>query len=154
MGFFRKIAGLLGFVKDDVHESRGESDDDNDGHAPPRVRFKETGIPRKGFGVKVEVPVDRPHLGPVIIPSSSGDGGIQGLRWYAEGLKMDEDGDVADEFLDEVPSETSAPQVSHHKLVAKFKVKNGTRPAKVKGQTLLDGKLRQYVEHQGRLQWV
>ncbi|KAK4262466.1 hypothetical protein QN277_028023 [Acacia crassicarpa] len=154
MGFFRKIAGLLGFVKDDVHESKGESDDDNDGQAPPRTRFKETGIPRQGFGVKVEVPVDRPHLGPVIIPSVSGDGGVQGLRWYAERLKIDEDGDVADEFLDEVPPETSAHQVNQHKLVARFKVKNDIRPAKVKRLTFLDGKLRQYVEHQGKLQWV
>lgn len=78
----------------------------------------------------------------------------QGLRWYAERLKIDEDGDVADEFLDEVPPETSAPQVNHQKLVARFKVKNDIRPAKVRRLNLLDGKLQQFVEHQGRLQWV
>lgn len=27
---------------------------------------------------------------------------LQGLRWYAKRLQVDEDGDVADEFLDEV----------------------------------------------------
>lgn len=77
MGFLRKIAGFLGFAKDDVHESKGESDDDNDVQARRTRNYRETGIPRKGFGVKVEVPVDRPHLGPVISPSLSGDGGVQ-----------------------------------------------------------------------------
>ncbi|KAF7828559.1 phospholipid hydroperoxide glutathione peroxidase [Senna tora] len=144
MGFFRRIAGLLGFAKDDVHESKGESEDDPDDQTPTRPPFKQTGVPRKGFGVQVQVPVDRPQIGPLITSSTSGDGGVQGLRWYAKRLRIDEDGDVADEFLDEVPP----------KIVTRFKVKNGTRPAKVKRQALLDGKLQQCVEHQGRLQWV
>eukprot|EP00884_Botryococcus_braunii_P000307 jgi/Botrbrau1/10277/Bobra.0140s0030.1 len=28
-------------------------------------------------------------------------GGVQGLNWYAKNMKLDQDGDVADEFLEE-----------------------------------------------------
>ena len=78
----------------------------------------------------------------------------QGLRWYAKRLRIDEDGDVADEFIDEgPPAATSAQPVDHHKTMPRFTVKS-TRPVKVKGQILSDGKLQQCVEHQGRLQWV
>lgn len=77
---------------------------------------------------------------------------LQGLSWYAKRLRMDEDGDVADEFLDEVPPKSLAPTVDHHKTVAKFKVKYNTRLVKV--QVLSDRKLKQCVEHQGTLQWV
>ena len=75
----------------------------------------------------------------------------QGLRWYAKRLRIDEDGDVADEFLDEVSPETTALPVDNH---TRFKLKYSTRPVKVERQLVADGKLQQYVEHQGRLQWV
>ncbi|KAI4327268.1 hypothetical protein L6164_019751 [Bauhinia variegata] len=153
MGFFRRIAGLLGFVKDELHEPKDEADDDLDDQARQRYHAKETG-PRKGFGVQVQVGVDRPQSGPIVVPCSSGDGGVQGLRWYAKRLRIDEDGDVADEFLDEVSSEKSAVTVDRHKTTVRFKAKYNTRPAKVKEQVLSDGKLKQCVEHQGRLQWV
>ncbi|KAI4315135.1 hypothetical protein L6164_027978 [Bauhinia variegata] len=153
MGFFRRIAGLLGFVKDDLHEPKDDADDDHDDQARQRYRFTET-APRKGFGVQVQVNVDRPHPGPIVVPCTSGDGGVQGLSWYAKRLRIDEDGDVADEFLDEVSSEKSAVAVDHQISTVRFKAKYNTRPAKVKEQVLSDGKLKQRVEHQGRLQWV
>lgn len=65
---------------------------------------------------------------------------------------MDEDGDVADEFLDEVLSEMPEALADHHKTPAKFKLKHDTKPVKVKKQILLDGKIiPQCVEHQGKL---
>ncbi|RDX82543.1 hypothetical protein CR513_36655, partial [Mucuna pruriens] len=151
MKFFRKIAGLLGLGNHD-HDSKDEADDEPGQPRMPPVRVRETGLPRKGFGVPAQVVVDRPHLGPVLIPSTSGDGGLQGLGWYVKRLRMDEDGDVADEFLVEVSSEMpEAPAVDHHKTQARFKPKNGTKPVKVKKQILLDGKIiQQCVEHHGR----
>ncbi|KAB1215906.1 hypothetical protein CJ030_MR4G028680 [Morella rubra] len=83
MRFFRRIAGFLGFVKDDGHEPNDEDDDNNnnnpgsDSLAPDRAHFQETGAPRRGFGVPVQVVVDRPQLGPVLVPCNPGDGGVQ-----------------------------------------------------------------------------
>lgn len=80
---------------------------------------------------------------------------IQGLGWYAKRLRIDEDGDVADEFLDEVSSHTSANVEEQHRTLPTFKVRYSTRPAKVQNQVLTpDGKIQQCVEYQGRLQWV
>lgn len=76
----------------------------------------------------------------------------QGLGWYAKRLRIDEDGDVADKFLDEVSSETAA---DHHKATARFKVKHDVRPVKVKKQILTPGgRVQHCVEHQGKLQLV
>ncbi|XP_061361453.1 uncharacterized protein LOC133305297 [Gastrolobium bilobum] len=145
MRFLRRIAGFLGFAKDD-HDLRQEPDGQPEPATMPS-RVRDTDLPRKAkvFGV------DR---APILAPSTSGDGGVQGLRWYAKRLKIDEDGDVADEFLDEVSAQTSALTVDHKKTVATFKLKYATIPAKVMTQVLSDGKLQQCVEHQGRLQWV
>ena len=73
MGFFKRIAGLLGLARDD---SEDESDDQ------PRTHhsLKDTGLPRKGFSVTKQVVVDRPQLGPVVAPSTFGDGGVQVLN--------------------------------------------------------------------------
>ncbi|KAB5512596.1 hypothetical protein DKX38_029624 [Salix brachista] len=40
---------------------------------------------------------------------------IWGLRWYAKRLRIDEDGDVANEFFDEVLPDTSSSIDEHHK---------------------------------------
>ena len=81
MGFLRRIAGFLGFARDDGHEVKDDDDDDGHHHHddPNRTRahFKETGLPRKGFSVPVQVAVDRSQPGPVLAPSDSGDGGVQ-----------------------------------------------------------------------------
>ncbi|KAK9266913.1 hypothetical protein L1049_027172 [Liquidambar formosana] len=157
MGFLRKIAGLLGLAKDEAHEVKEEDEDDADDHHhhQNRVGREEIRGPRRGFSVPVQVPVERPQIGPVLIPCGHGEGGIQGLRWFAKRLRIDEDGDVADEFFNEVLPETSSSLEGQHKPLPKFEVKYSTRPAKVKKQAMsLDGKIQQYVEYQGRLQWV
>ncbi|GLT91204.1 hypothetical protein SLE2022_091040 [Rubroshorea leprosula] len=166
MRFLRKIAGLLGLTRDDGHDVKDQEDEEdnaassatNNNHNQqankPRV-FQETGFPRKGFSVPVQVAADRPQSGPVIVPCTSGGGGVQGLRWYAKRLKIDEDGDVADEFLDEVLQETSVSAEDEQRSLPKFQIKYSTRPAKVRNQVLsLDGKIQQSVEYQGKLQWV
>lgn len=77
---------------------------------------------------------------------------IQGLRWCAKRLRIDEDGDVAHEFLDEVlPDATELEE----KPLPKFAVRYSTRPAMVKNQVIShDGKVQHCVEHHGRLEWV
>lgn len=70
---------------------------------------------------------------------------------------MDEDGDIAHEFLDEVEIPDSSPSSPEQveKPLPKFQVRHRTRPAMVKNQAMdVDGKLQYCVEHQGRLQWV
>ena len=63
---------------------------------------------------------------------------------------MDEDGDVADEFLDEV-----FPDMSSSRENRRFEVKSSTRPAKVKSQALSqDGRIQQRVEYRGRSVWI
>ncbi|KAL0432304.1 UNVERIFIED_CONTAM: hypothetical protein Slati_2564700, partial [Sesamum latifolium] len=78
-----------------------------------------------------------------------------GLRWYARNLRIDEDGDVADEFLDEVSPNMQENMEEHNRKLPRFEVKYSTRPAKVVNQALLaNGKIQQHVEFQGRLEWV
>lgn len=78
MRFFRRIAGILGFAKDDSHDLKNEDEDvDSDNQPSNRVHMQETGLPRRGFSVPVQVAVNRPQPGPILVPSSSGDGGVQ-----------------------------------------------------------------------------
>ncbi|KAK6947437.1 hypothetical protein RJ641_000910 [Dillenia turbinata] len=263
MGFLRRIAGILGFGKDEVgHEVKDLEDDNtnNNNYCTDHNRFNDedlSRLPRKGFSVPVQVAVDRAPVGPILVPCSGGEGGVQlhmtmnngcapfavflpgfhpelrsqdtsipaltilwcwdvkqyieavalwwsrswscnccwgtimagfeitacpygkneilrvpvmeyysryhpleedrhGLKWYGRGLRIDEDGDVADEFLDEVASEeTSSSNDEHHRPVPKFQVKYSARQVKVRSQIISpDGRIRQNVEYQGRLQWV
>ncbi|KAK1584693.1 hypothetical protein Q3G72_035294 [Acer saccharum] len=55
--------------------------------------------------------------------------------------RKDEDGDVADEFLDEVLTETSVNVEEKHTLLSKFEVRYSTKPVKVKNQVSLDGRI-------------
>ncbi|OAY29742.1 transcription factor MafB [Manihot esculenta] len=170
MRFFRRIAGFLGFVKEEgaheVKDQEEEGDDHRHGHHHHHhhhhhhqsrfsSNYQETMLPRKGFSVPVKVAVDRHQPGPVLVPSSSGDGGVQGLRWHAKRLKIDEDGDVADEFLEEVLPEISSSVEDHQKPLPRFQVKHSGRPAKIKKQVISqEGKIQQCVVYRGRLQWV
>ncbi|KAM0935653.1 hypothetical protein DsansV1_C28g0205091 [Dioscorea sansibarensis] len=141
MGFFRRIAGMLGFSRDDGHDGGHEAEEDDDRKAND---VHHRGM--KGFSVQVPVPVDRPALGPVLIPCKVGDGGVQGFRWYSRRLRIDEDGDMADEFLSEVCATETHP---------KFEVKYNTRPAAIKKQVISDdGNVCSSIEFQGKLQWV
>ncbi|MBA0753312.1 hypothetical protein Gogos_021133 [Gossypium gossypioides] len=158
MRFFRRIAGLLGLARDDGQEVKDqENDPQNNSQTPnnPPV-FQESGLPRRGFSVPVQVAAARPHPAPLLLPCTSSDGGVQGLKWYAKRLRIDEDGDVADEFLDEVLSQTSgSANAENEKAFPKFQVKYNTRAANVKTQVMShDGKIQQCVEYQGRLQWI
>ncbi|XAR70620.1 hypothetical protein NMG60_11027532 [Bertholletia excelsa] len=153
MRFLRRIAGILGFSKDEAHEARGECEDNATDAELNRV---DPQLPRRGFSVPVQVAVERTHLGPVLVPCTVGDGGVQGLKWYARSLRIDEDGDVADEFLDEIlPEASSGMKEQQQPRFPRFEVKYSARPAKVRNQALApDGKVQQIVEHQGRIQWV
>ncbi|KAH7422214.1 hypothetical protein KP509_13G097000 [Ceratopteris richardii] len=86
-----------------------------------------------GFRVRVSVPVYHEPLTPVVIECTSGSGGVQGLQWYSEKLMVDEDGDVAQEFLDEVIAQSSGSHVGYAKMHTSFKLKMKTQPAKLTG---------------------
>ena len=77
----------------------------------------------------------------------------QGFRRYTRRLRIDEDGDAADEFLDEIIPEGS---ISNDKS-ARFQVKYNNKPAAValrKQVIAVDGDIRHSLEHQGQLRWV
>ncbi|KAE8055592.1 hypothetical protein FH972_012421 [Carpinus fangiana] len=87
MGFLSRVVDFLGLSKGD-HKAKGEDDESNnnnnddddensDSQAHNRPHFQGTGLPRRGFGVPVQVVVDRPQLGPVIGPCKPGEGGVQ-----------------------------------------------------------------------------
>lgn len=91
MRFFKRLAGFLGFAKDDggheVKDQQEQEEDEEDHHqhpnqAPFRSNFQETGLPRKGFSVPLQVAVERPQLGPVIVYCNSGDGGVQVYSFF------------------------------------------------------------------------
>lgn len=77
----------------------------------------------------------------------------QGLSWYTKRLKVDEDGDVGDEFLEEGEKPTNSED-DHNciKTMPRLQIKSKTIPAKVRGLVVSsDGKLQQCIEHQGKL---
>ncbi|GAA0176160.1 peroxidase [Lithospermum erythrorhizon] len=153
MGLFKKFAGFLGLSKDEELENRQQNAESNTNSSPspsnlpPFANNNNININRRGFSV----PVDR---GPVLVQCSPIDGGIQGLRWFARRLKIDEDGDVADEFFEEVLPAIQ-DSMDAHIPVRKIEEKFVARPAKVRKQVLSpEGKLQHCVENQGRLQWI
>lgn len=79
---------------------------------------------------------------------------VQGFWWYGRRLRIDEDGDVADEFLDEILSPTSSGDESRA-AQPRFEVKYTTRPAPVRKQAItIDGNVHPSMEFQGLLRWV
>ncbi|EOA14168.1 hypothetical protein CARUB_v10027318mg [Capsella rubella] len=142
MGFLKKLTGILGFGHNDGGHGAVRDEDGDGGDNSGKVsgegdkrrednqpRFRETGLPRRGFGVPVQVAVERSNPGPILQPCAASDGGVQGLRWYSMRLRIDEDGDVADEFLEDQNCKT---------LPRKCK----TKAAKVRGLVISsDGKL-------------
>lgn len=67
----------------------------------------------------------------------NGDGGLQGLDWYLMRLRVDEDGDIGDEFLVEVLPDASIGVGDENRPVPKFRVNHQTEPASVKDLVLL-----------------
>ncbi|CAL9098459.1 unnamed protein product [Musa textilis] len=148
MGILRRIAGFLGLTREEEEEEEEHAEAGRTGAGPPRAAGR-------GFGVQVPVAVERPSPGPVLVPCDPGEGGVQGFRWYSRRLRIDEDGDVADEFLNEVIA--AIPPTENQITPPKFQVKYNTRPTAMamrKQVIVANGNLRQSLEHQGRLQWV
>lgn len=74
---------------------------------------------------------------------------VQGFKWYAKRLRMDEDGDVADEFLECARGEKS------DRPLLRFQAKYSTRSVKLSTQVrCLNGHVEFGIEHEGRLEWV
>uniref|UniRef100_A0A7N1A5Q3 Uncharacterized protein n=1 Tax=Kalanchoe fedtschenkoi TaxID=63787 RepID=A0A7N1A5Q3_KALFE len=149
MGFLRRVAGFLGLSREEGHEESREVEEVVGDESDRVYREEVARGPRRGFSVPVQVAVEKTHqVGPVLVPCAPGQGGVQGLRWYTKRLKMDEDGDVADEFLEEIYPATE----TNSRPLPKFVIKHGTKPVKVREQIITsDGKIRQRVEYKGRL---
>lgn len=82
---------------------------------------------------------------------------MQGLEWYTRSLKIDEDGDVANEFLEEVPTRTPNKNANelHQKTVPKFKANLNAKPAKARNPRLSsEGTVQHYVKYQGGVQLI
>lgn len=126
-GLFKKIIGCFGLSKDDAAK-----------HSAPQIPAR--------FSVQVAVPTEREVPAPVVSECPHGAGGVQGLRWYAEKLKMDEDGDVAQEFLSEVSPRASGKGPDNSRS-SHLVVKMHTRPVKLKGPvSTLDGNVHQCIQ--------
>ncbi|KAK3152060.1 hypothetical protein QOZ80_2BG0153740 [Eleusine coracana subsp. coracana] len=158
MGIFRRIAGFFGVSRDDA-----DHPDSSSFAAANAADFPQDRVPaaapahgtRRGFSVQVPVPVERQGPGPVLVPCPHGDGGVQGFRWYTRRLRIDEDGDVADEFLNEVIAESSMN--NNASPVGRFQVKYNTKPTTIalkKQIVAVDGDIRHSLDYQGELQWV
>ncbi|KAL5199709.1 hypothetical protein ABZP36_020912 [Zizania latifolia] len=162
MGFFRRIAGIFGGSRDDADHHEPVAGGSAAGEVPQNkvaaaaaAAAAAGNVQRRGFSVQVPVPVERPGPGPVLVPCPQGEGGVQGFRWYTRKLRIDEDGDVADEFLDEVVLESSTNNDATP--VGRFQVKYNTRSTALamgKQITAVDGDIRHSLEYQGRLRWV
>ncbi|PUZ73886.1 hypothetical protein GQ55_1G022600 [Panicum hallii var. hallii] len=175
MGLFRRISGFFGISRDDADHPDSSSSNAAAAAEFPQDRAAAAAAAaaahgaRRGFSVQVPVPVERQGPGPVLVPCPQGDGGVQvyhtfvaindlsakGFRWYTRKLRIDEDGDVADEFLDEVIPESSIN--NNASPVGRFQPKYNTKPASLalrKQIIAVDGDVRHSLEHQGQLQWV
>eukprot|EP00246_Nothoceros_aenigmaticus_P011841 TRINITY_DN3389_c0_g1_i2.p1 TRINITY_DN3389_c0_g1~~TRINITY_DN3389_c0_g1_i2.p1 ORF type:complete len:135 (+),score=6.04 TRINITY_DN3389_c0_g1_i2:226-630(+) len=113
---------------------------------------KETVSTYAGFSVKVAVPA---HANvPVVSPCHSGEGGVQGLRWYVDGLRTDDDGDVADEFWSEVPTSHKFGADTGRNL-STLELVVSTRPVRLAGPVCTQhGNVHQSVESAGVPLWA
>ncbi|KAK9811808.1 hypothetical protein WJX72_010455 [[Myrmecia] bisecta] len=117
MDWFRRVKSY--FVPDEGTEREAASGSESDRAG--------------GFAQKVAVPVERPQ--PVISnPGYGASGGIQGLDWYKARMRMDSDGDLADEFLEE-SCPTSQPAASGEEAMH---IQKGCVPAAKEALVLVD----------------
>lgn len=74
----------------------------------------------------------------------------QGFRWYTQKLLADEDGDIAEEFINEVlPDVRGRDDVREH---PRLEVMHSTKPITLKGPVLsMNGNIHQHAEHAGKL---
>jgi hypothetical protein len=104
---------------------------------------------------KVDPPVIRQirhYPPPVVSKCTYGNGGVQGLKWYSERLRVDDDGDIAEEFLSEVvPADPG-----NRNRRARFEcVRQKTRPVTLKGPVCThNGNVHQIIETLGKSSWV
>ncbi|OIT37631.1 PREDICTED: uncharacterized protein LOC109240501 [Nicotiana attenuata] len=155
MRLLRRLAGFLGFAREEGQEARDVEDNTDGNIAAVAAAAQAQNVPRRGFSVPIQVPVEKAQFGPILFPCSSRDGAVQGLRWYAKRLRIDEDGDVADEFFDEIRMDTPSSGEEHQRRYPKFELKYSTKPAKVTTQALsAAGIIQHCVEHHGRLEWI
>lgn len=70
MGILRRLGSILGFGKDEPHGGGDEDDDDRTVESVPRRRTR-------GYSVQVPVAADKPSAGPILVPCSLGEGGVQ-----------------------------------------------------------------------------
>eukprot|EP00249_Psilotum_nudum_P011949 c23485_g1_i1 orf=278-769(+) len=106
------------------------------------------GIQKASAGFRVTVAVPAPQKKPIVSECTPGAGGVQGLRWYTEKLQMDEDGDVALEFWDEIEVEPPTHGSENSIKIPTFEVRQQTMPAKLNGPIhTLDGNVHQSVIH-------
>lgn len=83
MGLFKRLAGLLGFSREE--DQQHHDDDAADAAAPAYSPFEAAAsatasAQRRGFSVPVQVPVERAPLPPLLVFCPSGDGGVQVCR--------------------------------------------------------------------------
>jgi hypothetical protein len=76
----------------------------------------------------------------------------KGLKWYSERLRVDDDGDIAEEFLSEVLP--AGPGNRNRR--ARFEcVRQKTRPVTLKGPVCThNGNVHQIIETLGKSSWV
>jgi len=143
-GLFKRFLGRLGlFAKEENNEKQQQ----------PPASVNGCVKPPQGSSVRTAMPADSVLQGPVVYQCSSGDGGVQGFRWYSQKLRVDEDGDVAEEFLNEVLPDLTGSDDS--KEVPRLKVNQSTKPAKLRSDMSTEnGNVYQKVEHAGRLRWA
>lgn len=81
MGFFKRVVGFLGFSNHEVNKDSGDENNNNNLNNSTEEEmhhYIDPNLPRKGFSVSVQVPVDKAHqIGPILVPCPDGDGGVQ-----------------------------------------------------------------------------
>ncbi|XP_073389237.1 uncharacterized protein [Physcomitrium patens] len=120
-GIFRKIFGSFLHKKEEKDEQVQEK---RTPVVPPEQR---TGS--GGYSRRVTVPADPIVYAPVVT-QCNGNGGVQGLTWYAKEFRADDDGDVAQEFLREVIPNARDLNAT---MPPCFEAVRHTRPVKLKG---------------------
>lgn len=82
MGIFRRLAGFLGIAKDEAEKLEDVDEFENENvavstSASAAAAAAPAPAPGQGFSVPVQVAVDRAVSGPVLVPCSPGNGGVQ-----------------------------------------------------------------------------